>query len=211
MTVHPAALLLLWGAAVAALQCLSPAATLAVTLFFAALAAGFGRALFFRLMTRSRWLFLTMGVLFLWFTPGVRLPSPWGDLGLTQEGWSFAWEHMARLVALLALLALLLTKLSHRGLVAGCYFLLPALGPVAEWRRAIAVRLMLTLEAVVGEDGKRRAGKGEWKALLTAAGDQESAGGAVHLQLPPWSWRDSLILGSTLAGGGIALWHMGWP
>lgn len=209
MKFHPASLLLLWGAGVVALQWLPLPATLAATLIFMALAAWRCRPLFFRLLSRSRWLFLTMGLLFLCFTPGIRLPSPWGELGMTREGLAFALEHMGRLATMVALLALLLTRLSHGGVVAGCYFLLPPIGPLAELRRAIAVRLMLTLESVAG---KAEGGRGEWKSLLAAEPEpDEAVAQSLRLDLPSWAWRDSGLVLAILSGAVLLAICLGKP
>lgn len=209
MKFHPASLLLLWGAGVATLQWLPLSVTLVATLAFMALAAWRGRPLFFRLLSRSRWLFLTMGLLFLCFTPGIRLPSPWGELGMTRDGLAFALEHMGRLATMVALLALLLTRLSHGGVVAGCYFLLPPIGPLAEVRRAIAVRLMLTLESVAG---KAERGRGEWKSLLAAEPAREdNVTDNLRLDLPAWAWRDSGLVLVILSGAVLLAISLGMP
>ncbi len=202
---HPASLLLLWGAGVALLQCLTLQPTLLATAFFLLLAGCFSKVLLLRLLSRSRWLFLTMGLLFLWLSPGVRLPAPWGDWGMTEEGLAFALEHMGRLAVMLALLALLLTKLNHRGIVSGFYLLLSPFKNVADARRVIAVRLMLTLEAVAGKTG------GEWKSLLAtqAVASQEAEARSLHLEMPLWSWRDNVLLAATLTGVVLALWFLG--
>lgn len=192
MNFHPASLLLFWAAAVVALQALPLPATLAATVLSTALAGIFGRRLFLRLLFRSRWLFLTMGLLFLWLSPGIRLPEPWGSLGMTREGLEFALEHMGRLATLLALLALLLTRLDHRGVVVGFHRLLAPLGD-RELRRAVAVRLMLTLETVAGDEGGRA-----WRSLLgdeapTAVAGAPALETGLSLATPPWRGRDSLL------------------
>lgn len=189
------------------LQQLSLAPGLAVTVTFLLLAGRFGKALLLRLLFRSRWLFLTMGLLFLWLSPGVRLPPPWGNLGMTQEGLVFALEHMGRLAAMLALLALLLTKLSHRGIVSGFYVLLSplALFPLcADLRRAMAVRLMLTLEAVAGKVDS------EWKSLLLSDDGLNpppgQGAGVLHLESPHWSWRDGVLTLAALVAAALLPW-----
>ena len=199
---HPASLLLLWGAGVVVVQFLPLIPTLIAVLLFGLLAMTFCKPLFLRLLSRSRWLFLTMGLLFLWLSPGVRLPSPWGDAGITREGLEFALEHMGRLLVMLALLAVLLTRLSHRGIVSGFYLLLSPVAGIADLRRSIAVRLMLTLEAVAGKTG------GDWKKLLMADHQQEVASvtSILHLEAPAWTWRDYLAVVVALGGLCVATW-----
>ena len=153
--------------------------------------------LFPRLLKRSRWLFLTMGLLFLWMSPGLRLPEPWGDWGLTWEGLQFAAEHLARLLSILALVALLLTKLDPEQIVSGLYFLIPQYSSISGFARALAVRLALTLAYVAGKSDN------DWKTLLQLRpGEAQTEMSSVHLMSQPWTWRDNVL---TLAGAGLAL------
>lgn len=203
MTFHPASLLLLWGAGVAGLQQLGLSATLIATV--AALAIGWvvNSALLNRLLFRSRWLFLTMLILFLWSTPGVRLPAPWDGMGMTREGLEFAVEHASRLAAMLALLAILLSRLDHRAIVSGLYLLLRPLSGFANLRRSVAVRLTLTLEEAAEKNGH------EWKSLLKMPSLDDAAGeSSLQLAMPAWTWRDSALLVSL---AGVVVWLMGRP
>lgn len=161
------------------------------------------RRLLNRLLFRSRWLFLTMLILFLWSTPGVRLPAPWGELGLTLDGLEFAAEHVTRLAAMLALLAILLSRLDHRAIVSGLYVLLRPLSRFADLRRSVAVRLTLTLEEAAEKNGH------EWKSLLKMPRLDDTAGEPMlKLTMPPWTWRDSALL---IAAFAAALWLLERP
>ncbi|HEX5393052.1 MAG TPA: CbiQ family ECF transporter T component [Rhodocyclaceae bacterium] len=180
---------------------------LGATLLATALALFFGwvanRRLLNRLLFRSRWLFLTMLILFLWSTPGVRLPAPWGGVGMTREGLEFAVEHVSRLAAMLALLAILLSRLDHRAIVSGLYVLLRPLSGFADLRRSVAVRLTLTLEEAAEKNGH------EWKSLLKMPRLDDTAGEpALQLVMPRWTWRDSALL---LGALGISLWLLERP
>ncbi|HTH40952.1 MAG TPA: CbiQ family ECF transporter T component [Rhodocyclaceae bacterium] len=201
---HPASLLLLWAAGVVALQFFPLVPTLVATLASALAAWWLGRGLFLRLLKRSRWLFLTMAILFLCLSPGIRLPSPFGELGLTKEGLDFALEHTGRLLTMLALLALLLSHLSHRGVVSG-FYLLMAPFRFFDGRRSLAVRLMLTLEAVAGKDGQ------DWRSLLheSTKGPDSAADSLLTLAAPAWTWRDSLLVGGALLVAVGLVWQGG--
>jgi energy-coupling factor transport system permease protein len=133
---HPSSLILLAAAVLLAL-----ASREGVSLYFAcsalALAALILAASGLRLLVRrSRWLLLTMLVMFGWFTPGTPLP---GIPGASQEG---------LLLVALATLALLLKALTPAKLVAGLRSLLAASSLPGPWRDRIAVRLALTLQEV---------------------------------------------------------------
>lgn len=185
---HPASLLLLWGAGVVCLQQLALRGTL-IAAAAALLAARLVNAtLLSRLLFRSRWLFLTMILLFLWLTPGVRLPEPWGGMGMTQDGLVFAAEHVGRLATMLALLVLLLSRLDHRAIVSGLYLLSAPLGRFVGLRRSLAVRLMLTLEEVAEKNGH------EWKSLLKMSNLDDATGlSELRLLMPSWTWRDGAL------------------
>lgn len=198
---HPASLLLLWGAGVVVLQQLPLIGVLAAVL--AALGAAWlvNAPLLNRLLFRSRWLFLSMVLLFLWLTPGLRLPEPWGAMGMTQEGLTFAVEHVGRLAAMLALLVLLLSNLDHLGIVSGLYLMLLPLSRFMDLRRSVAVRLMLTLEEVAEKNGR------EWKSLLQMSGpEQRGDVSSLRLTMPPWTWRDSALVTAVMVAT-VAFWE----
>lgn len=142
---HPSSLILL-GAAVL----LAAASRDGISLYFGcaglALAALIAAASDLRLLVRrSRWLLLTMLVMFGWMTPGTPLP---GIPGATQEGLLLAADNIARLLIALAALAMLLKALDPPKLVAGMRSLLAPIAMLGFPRDRIAVRLALTLQEV---------------------------------------------------------------
>lgn len=160
MTLHPATLLLVWAGFVVLVQPISTSvlAGLAVVLVPWALIVARRRS--FLLLRRTRWLLLSIAVLFVLATPGQRLPGTVGDIGVTQDGLLLAAEHVLRLVLLLLSLALLHERLGTAGMMAGLHWLL---APLARWRamrERIVVRLMLVLDHV--ENGPA----GNWRAWL---------------------------------------------
>ncbi len=118
-----------------------------------------------RILSRSRWLLLTMLVLFGWMTPGTALPYlP----GATQEGLLLAADNLARLLLAIAIVSMLLSAMPPPALVSGMRTLLAPLAGLGGFRDRLAVRLILTLEAV---DAARQGG-------------EEGAAGANSLGLP---------------------------
>lgn len=97
------------------------------------------------LLRRSRWLLLTMLVMFGWLTPGTPLPV---IPGASREGLLLAAENIARLLIALSVVALILKTLSASELVAGLRSLLAPLAVLKISRDRIAVRLALTLNEV---------------------------------------------------------------
>lgn len=98
-----------------------------------------------QLVRRSRWLLLTMLVMFGWLTPGTPLPNV---PGATGEGLSLAADNIARLMVALSIVALMLHALSPPQLVAGIRSLMMPLALLRISRDRIAVRLALTLKEV---------------------------------------------------------------
>ncbi len=146
------------------------------------------RPTFIKILNRSRWLLLSLLVLFLWATPGVYPNNLLAILGITTEGLDEALTHGARLLAILAMLALLLERLNHQQLISGLYTLMKPLARWGDARRMIAVRLMLTLEFAA--EGERE----EWRGLTSSASTKALAR-TIELFTPPWRGIDSVFVG----------------
>jgi energy-coupling factor transport system permease protein len=152
---HPASLILLGLAVLLAASSRDGTALLCGALGFALLALLVATSHLRLLLRRSRWLLLTMLLMFGWLTPGTPvLLIP----GATQEGLLFAVDNLARLLVALSTVALILKALSPPELVAGIRSLLAPLALLNISRDRIAVRLALTLNEVEasrnGESGK---------------------------------------------------------
>lgn len=129
------------------------------------------------LLSRSRWLLLTMLAMFGWLTPGTPLPNV---PGATQEGLLLAAENLARLLIALSAVALILKTLTPAELVAGLRSLLAPLVLLGIPRDRIAVRLALTLSEV---EASRNAGAGAPEQVATSLSLPASALGATDLVL----------------------------
>jgi len=142
---HPASLILLWLALLVALATRNGTLLILASLLLILCALFKAGAHLHRLLRRSRWLMLSLCVVFIWMTPGtplLLLP------GASSEGLHLAIEHGARLLLALASLALVLQALSAVDLVAGMHALLSPLRCLGISPDRMAVRLMLTLEEV---------------------------------------------------------------
>jgi hypothetical protein len=193
---HPASQLLTWVIFALALQCLPLAGVLLATLLVLILALIFARHRSQRLFRRSKWLLLSLGVLFLFATPGEYLPGAWGQLGMTHEGVDLGLEHLGRLSAMLASLALLHELLGTSGFLAACYWWL---GPLP-WRRATVVRLMLVLEFA---EKKQQPG---WRAWLVSSADPSDVIEANYfLAMSPLHLRDTIWMVGLMVLGVFAI------
>jgi hypothetical protein len=145
---HPTVRLIVWGAAAALVQYFPPlglrlacAAALAVGIWLAPKRLGL-------LLKRTRWLIVSLVLLFALATPGVYLLPLLGSLGPTQEGVRLGLEHLMRLLFVLATLAMLLQVTGVEGLVAGLYGLMRPLSWLGLDRGRVAMRLMLVMHYV---------------------------------------------------------------
>lgn len=193
--VHPAALLVLWVGFAFALQWATFVLAVAVGAVCLAVALVFASRRSRNLLRRSRWLLLSLFVLLLFFTPGEYLPGIAGQAGITHEGLSSTGTHLGRLIAMLASLALLHERIGMQGLLAGFYWVLGGLGV----RDATVVRLMLVLEQVERQE------KTDWRNWLTPVA-AEGGTEVLHLQMPPVTVLDRVLIGGTL----LAMLAVGW-
>ena len=170
---HPAALLALWLGFVILLQPFAATGLAITTLLVLPLALHGAGETTRKLLFRTRWLLLTIAVLFALATPGGKLPRLLGEAGMTWDGLHQGLEHVLRLVLMLAALALLHKRLGNDGIVTGLHWLLT---PLADWRdlrQRVVVRLMLVLDHV------DNAAPGHWRGWLT----EDDAAGADRLTL----------------------------
>lgn len=178
---HPASLLLAWLAFALGLQWLNVFWLIAVAAICVILALVLALRHTRALLRRSRWLLLSLVILYSFATPGEYLPGLGGTLGLTQEGIREGAEQVGRLLAMLASLALLHQRLGTPGLLTALYWLSrPLVG-----RDKTVVRLMLVLETV------ERQREISWREWLAPA-DPETSGLPVRLTLsmPPFHAAD---------------------
>jgi hypothetical protein len=186
---HPAVLLVIWAGFAFALQRVQFPWALCSAMVCLLLALALARRRSLNLIRRSRWLLLSLGLLFLFLTPGEYLPGFPGKLGLTYEGLLRTGEQLSRLLALLTSLALLHEHVGTSGLLAGLHWLLGPFG----WREKTVVRLMLVLDYV------ERQGSDGWRVWLEP--QEEHAGDAetMALEMPPMRGADiAMIVGVLL-------------
>lgn len=194
---HPASLLIVWLGLVLGLARLPLFPLLLLSAACLVLAGLRAPERIRNLLRRSRWLLLSLGILFLFFTPGEYLSGPAGRFGLTFEGLRESAEQVGRLLAILASLALLHQSVGTQGLLAGCYWLLRPL----PWRDATVVRLMLVLDLV------EQKGRTRWREWLwpESPGNDEGAN-SLPLEMPAMRRRDAaLIAAVTVLVLGVSL------
>ena len=180
---HPATRLMVWLFVLIVVQTLSGAALLAG----AAGACLCGRAVMHRgarLIWRTRWLLLSLFVIFAWATPGdVLWAMPYAP---TQEGLHLAWTHLGRLLLVLLTVAAFLEKMSLPDLLTATQTMLAPLRRLGLDPDRGVVRLMLALR--YAEDLPRPR---DWRALLEVPESLECSTVEIHRR--PFSRGDFLL------------------
>lgn len=201
--VHSGLVLLLWLAGVAMVQRLPSSLSPAVGVMAMVLALMLARERSLRLLRRIRFLLLAVLVLFAWFTPGEVLLMDFPRLSPTREGLRLALDHAARLLTVVAALAVLLQFLPVPRLVGGLYALCRPFGVIGLSAERLAVRLLLVLRHVETSD---RAALRHWRHWLSEE-PAESGNETLHLERERFGRLDVVLIVSML--GILMLWMAG--
>lgn len=195
---HPASLLLSWAGYALALQWCHWMWLVPLLFITSSLAFWLATYRSWQLLWRTRWLLLSLLLLFLFATPGEYLPGLLGKMGITLEGLAQGGEQIARLLILLLSLALLHEHLGNQGLMTGLYWLLQ---PFA-WRDVTVVRLMLVLEYV-----EQKSSVAAWRQWFSDEADLPEVvdGATCRLVQQPIAWPDRLLM-LVLGAAMLVLW-----
>ncbi|HXU93541.1 MAG TPA: hypothetical protein VFP33_07795 [Gallionella sp.] len=197
MKFHPAAQILAWCLLVATVQVLGPGALLAAAgLILLATLAISGRK-FIHLLRRTRWIMLSLLMIYAYSTPGQPLAPQIGVFSPTQEGTIDGALQLLRLLATLGALAILLDRLHRQHLISGLYTLFAPLRLLGLSRERAAVRLALTLHyAEVAMMRGAQTWQETLRSLLEAHGES-----ARQMELPAsrFAFSDVCLLGGALA------------
>lgn len=191
---HPAALILLWTFLAVAIQSVSPGmlALLGVLLMAAAIRWSAGRLR--SLLRRTRWIMLSLLLVYGYVTPGESLWTPLELLSPTQQGLLDGLLQLSRLVFMLAALSLVLGMLPRERLVGGLYALAYPLCWIGLSRERLAVRLALTLHYAESSVADART---DWRGALQGLLEPATGGDRIiELHARPFGWRDGLLLGA---------------
>lgn len=197
---HPTVRLILWGATVASTQLMPLPWLVAAAALCIPAAALLARSHFFLLLRRTRWLLLSIAILFALATPGLLLLPEMGSLGPTREGAMLAFTHLLRLTLVLALLAILLQFSPMENLVAGLYGLLWPLAWLGLERERVALRLLLVMRYV--EQAPRG---GNWREWLEHA-EAPAQTAVMRWRVEPLAPLDYFALMLFVAALALAAW-----
>jgi hypothetical protein len=140
-----------------------------------------------RLLWKARWLWLALVAIYALTVPGTLLwPSEYSP---TREGLETGLIRVARLVLMLALLARLLAEFSSYQLAAGIYLLAKPLSLLGLDRRALAVRIALTLDHL-----ERREKRRNWWEELKSSEDMVAGPDEIRISVAQIGMLEVLML-----------------
>ena len=193
MTVHSAARIALWcgwaiGVESVSVPTLAFLAVVAATVFVFTTY----RSTAWRLLYRARWLMLVLFLTYAFILPGHLMWPGWGSWSPTQQGMVAGVERVLRISLMLIGLAVLLVSTSRARLIYGMYVLLRPFEFFGVDRRALAVRLGLTLEYIEHETpgGSMQ----QWLARLKQTAPQDTEPGVHRMPMEHWHWYDSVLM-----------------
>lgn len=189
MSLHPATQILIWCVLVAAMQFMPTASVLMVGGLMLLLAFLLSHHKFVQLLRRTRWIMLSLWLIYAYTTPGEPLLDGW--FSPAREGLQDGGVQLMRLLVALAGLALLLDRLHRQKLMAGLYSLFIPLQWLGVSRERLAVRLALTLH--YAEVGMLRAPS--WQDSLRSLFEpQTDASHALELPVSRFTLVDASVL-----------------
>ena len=198
---HPAVLILLWACLTIAMQPMHAPALLVSGTLLSLAALKFSAGRFFTLLRRTRWIMLSLLLIYGYATPGTALWMPGGVYSPTIEGLQDGLLQLARLIFALAGLSVVLGMLTRQQLVGGLYVLAWPLRYLGLSRERIAVRLALTLhyaESAITDTAADWRGNIENMLRPVASGQRD-----IELHVTPFTLRDGLL---AAAGVVITTW-----
>jgi len=153
---------------------------------------------FLVLLWKAKWLWLAIMLLYSLTIPGIYV---WpGMQGITYEGLQAGGLRVIRLVSLLAALARLLEEFSPQQLAGGIFLLSRPLEVLGFDRRALAVRLALTIELLEVLPQNKN-----WLEALKSSGNEFSGPEEMRFDIPPLGLADAGLLAAACILLGMCL------
>lgn len=145
MKFHPAAQIISWCILVVTLQKLTFTPLLITASLILLAAFILSKHKFIQLLRRTRWVMLSLLIIYSYATLGQPLLEALGSFSPSREGLVDGVLQLTRLLSALAALAILLDRLDRPQLIAGLYTLFVPMQWLGLSRDRLAVRLALTL------------------------------------------------------------------
>lgn len=172
---HPAIQILIWISLSISAQSLSASGLLAMTVALFVVATKLDSRQLFSLIRRTRWILLSLLLVYAYSTPGIALVTGLGRYSPTLEGLSDGLMQLGRLLSILSGLAILLSLLTQSQFISGIHALAYPLNWFGGSRERVAVRLALTLRYA---ESSMRDTAADWRQAISNALHQPSAPGS---------------------------------
>lgn len=193
---HPAALILLWIFLVVAMQSLQIIGLLLVGALLLAVACMLSASRLRTLLHRTRWIMLSLLLIYAYITPGEAIWAPLAQFSPTHEGLADGLLQLCRIACVLAGLSIVQCLLSQQQFIGGLYALAYPLYYLGLSRERIAVRMALTLHYAESAMLDTAA---DWRGSIgNLLAPEEVKHHGIELCVTPFSSRDGLLL---IAGG----------
>lgn len=192
MQLHPATKILTWLVFAILIQLFNVLPLLAASFLLAALIFLCRATEFARLLRRTRWLLLSLLLIYGYASSGQALLPALGSLSPSREGILAGAMQAWRLAAMLAALSVMLAVTPRNDILSGLYLLLRPFRLVGVDVERIAARIWLTLY-YAGQ--ARPATLRDWRQQLLSAFAPAATGenSVVTLEVADFSWRDILF------------------
>ncbi len=200
MKFHPAAWILAWCLLVTAMQIMPLSSMLSTAGLILFLALLLSAQKFIKLIHRTRWVIVSLLLIYTYTTHGEPLIGWLGAFSPSREGLLDGALQLVRLLSALAGLAILLDRLDRLQLIAGLYTLFAPLQWLGFSRERLAVRLALTLR--YAEQAMMRDSL-SWQNTLNSL-PETRAETTEQIELPLYriTFNDGVLVGSAL----LILW-----
>jgi len=204
---HPATAIVLWLFFVVWLEFVRPAGLGLAALALLPWLRGSAFTQFLRYMRRTRWLLLSLLVIYAYTLPGENVSGMLGSLSPSVHGLQHGALRVARMILLLAALSILMTHIPRSGLLLGIYRILRPLQGLGVDVERIAVRLWLTLHYAEAALGKSQPASIR-ERLEALQLNQALPDAQAHIELPQLTlgWADYACLLLALAAATVTLW-----
>jgi energy-coupling factor transport system permease protein len=192
MKLHPATQITVWCVLVAAMQFLRPNHLLLAGGFVLLSAFALARHKLIQLLRRTRWIMLSLWLIYAYTTPGTALFEQ--SFSPSVEGLQEGGLQMMRLLAALAGLAILLDRLHRQQLMSGLYSLFAPLQYLGMSRERLAVRLALTLHYAEVAMLRSITWQESLRSLNAGHRKSEIENRVMELPVCNFAWQDALLL-----------------
>jgi energy-coupling factor transport system permease protein len=177
---HPAVLILAWITLAIVAQALPAAGLVMLAPLLLGLALMLDARQLTRLLRRTRWILLSLLLIYAYTTPGAGWLPELGRYSPTIEGVGEGFIQLGRLLSMLSGLAILLSLLSQSEFIGGIHALVYPLRWLGLSRERVAVRLALTLEYAEPAMGETAA---DWRSSIRKALRPPQMNGSQQIEL----------------------------